>query len=44
MKNLIIPIILLLITGNVCAYSAEIVYPKSNNTIINSPKTFFIGS
>lgn len=44
MKNLIIPIILLLITGNVCAYSAEIVYPKSNNTIINSPRTFFIGS
>lgn len=25
-------------------FSAEIVYPKSNNVIINSPETFFIGN
>lgn len=31
-------------TISLSANSAEIVYPKSNNVVINSPETFFIGN
>lgn len=35
---------ILALNPNNFAYSANIVYPKSNNVTINSPRTFFIGS
>ncbi len=40
----ILGFILLLNLSALNANSAEIVYPKSNNVTINSPRTFFIGS
>lgn len=40
----ILGLALLLNLSTLNANSADIVYPKSNNVTINSPKTFFIGS
>lgn len=40
----IILLILALYITQISTRSAQIVYPKSNNVVINSPRTFFIGN
>ena len=42
--SLISALLLAVIAVPTTANSAEIVYPKSNNVVINSPETFFIGN
>ena len=47
MRNQTIKLILLILAlyiAQLSAISAQIVYPKSENVIINSPRTFFIGN
>lgn len=42
--SLISALLLAVVAVPTTANSAEIVYPKSNNVVINSPETFFIGN
>ena len=42
--SLISALLLVVVAVPTTANSAEIVYPKSNNVVINSPETFFIGN
>jgi len=36
--------LIFIITNGISTLGAEIIYPKSNNVIINSPTTFFVGN